>query len=1156
MEDYNYKEALEELRNRYKDGKVSAFIGAGFSKNVYKDYPSWDELLFDMVCELYDDEISQSYKIECAHSPKFLKRTPISEYKKEQVYRITKREGYLNIVSQYVERKGYREALETYLEAHIPDLKGNIEDINTKGEILLQYKGRKDLPPISVKGEDFETHVKLLSGNWHSIYTTNYDRLIEIAKKIGKKHIKVITEASNLELEKDIPSLIKLHGSFLDDYFPTENFEFDGSHRHRYIMTKEDYETYPQEHEAFTQLMRISLLQGTFCLFGFSGEDPNFLAWIKWVRDILVRYKNRENSDPLRCIKIFLFDISDKEPSRERRLFYKNHNICHIPLLSEEVKSIITPNSEVINHKLSIREIFLKLFHYLDNASKKYNEFWASVINNTNKVEVNIEDLKKAKKHQRIISDTHYQKFYILDLGKQTTLTRTEIDLFILALNDTFYLPSFCDSILKNIHSDDLREEQKNNINLLRERELTLNLPKAHIKETIVSSDELNYEYALRLSFSLSFSQLKRYLEGWSPEKGIFMVKKAILLSLFNVEKAKGLLQKSIYEESIPQERYFGKEQLRILDFHNRFGEKYNREQNQDIEDFYKLKSVFFDLETKESKVKPLGPSSKTYSLDNQDTNRFSRAFRALQFLIELPLFTSYHQGYFIAVSSYDWLSVFKPLFEDYPYPCLFYSVLYHDKDFLTRIGQEYAFSEALHEEKKIDRLLLMMLNSILDKETPPQISDSLMLLSSELFISVPTDIWQATFLKIWKTKIFPHYDMLLEGKFDSLQKFTIKAISKIKDKLTLEKLALDFLSYTKKTTLVSAHFFYHTYEIRKVTNSQLSSRVKNKVALFTKNITSSQEVMLANNIINLLSTKDKVQIKAKVQEFLTNDEFLGEGELLAISYWLKEDINRQTSLKKRILNHPKLWDTGVMKDGMRGGPISPLKLYQFEKNILWKETEIKELFNKLNIRVNELIAYYQSKAPVDITLNLFIHENEVLIEMEDFLIRHQDILKNNNNYNDTLKTVQSYLIHNIGSIDAQSALLSDNEEFFDYGYHQILNKIKYAPDITDIYEEIDMIIYRVLYKKELRLFHLFQIISFTLENSLKTKRSFKRFSDNILSILSTYKQEDLFDLNLNIYETTKIFIKIAENLRGRGLSSDGIDYWLGRKDRFNFTWN
>lgn len=79
MEDYNYKEALEELRNRYKDGKVSAFIGAGFSKNVYKGYPSWDELLFDMVCELYEDEISQSYKIECAHSPKFLKRTPISE---------------------------------------------------------------------------------------------------------------------------------------------------------------------------------------------------------------------------------------------------------------------------------------------------------------------------------------------------------------------------------------------------------------------------------------------------------------------------------------------------------------------------------------------------------------------------------------------------------------------------------------------------------------------------------------------------------------------------------------------------------------------------------------------------------------------------------------------------------------------------------------------------------------------------------------------------------------------------------------------------------------------------------------------------------------------------------------------------------------------
>lgn len=33
--------------------------------------------------------------------------------------------------------------------------------------------------------------------------------------------------------------------------------------------------------------MRIAMLQGVFCLVGFSGTDPNYLAWVRWMSDIL-----------------------------------------------------------------------------------------------------------------------------------------------------------------------------------------------------------------------------------------------------------------------------------------------------------------------------------------------------------------------------------------------------------------------------------------------------------------------------------------------------------------------------------------------------------------------------------------------------------------------------------------------------------------------------------------------------------------------------------------------------------------------------------------------------------------------------------------------------------------------------------------------------
>ena len=33
--------------------------------------------------------------------------------------------------------------------------------------------------------------------------------------------------------------------------------------------------------------MKIALLKGSFCLIGFSCDDPNFLMWMNWVKDVL-----------------------------------------------------------------------------------------------------------------------------------------------------------------------------------------------------------------------------------------------------------------------------------------------------------------------------------------------------------------------------------------------------------------------------------------------------------------------------------------------------------------------------------------------------------------------------------------------------------------------------------------------------------------------------------------------------------------------------------------------------------------------------------------------------------------------------------------------------------------------------------------------------
>ncbi|MFC5742911.1 SIR2 family NAD-dependent protein deacylase [Dyella tabacisoli] len=119
-------------------------------------------------------------------------------------------------------------------------------------------------------------HEQLLQLSWAEIFTTNYDTLLErAAEKIPERaHYTVMCR-------EDIPQskmlgrrrIVKLHGSF-----PAQR---------PFIFTEEDYRTYPTNFAPFVNLVRQALLENIFCLVGFSGDDPNFLHWIGWVRDML-----------------------------------------------------------------------------------------------------------------------------------------------------------------------------------------------------------------------------------------------------------------------------------------------------------------------------------------------------------------------------------------------------------------------------------------------------------------------------------------------------------------------------------------------------------------------------------------------------------------------------------------------------------------------------------------------------------------------------------------------------------------------------------------------------------------------------------------------------------------------------------------------------
>lgn len=154
-----------------------------------------------------------------------------------------KYKSVLRLASQVESSKG-RGALESLLQNSLPDER--------------VYPGR--------------LHIDLMKLPWSDVFTTNYDTLLEKAFIEADRYYYKVTNKETL-LYAPHPRLVKLHGSF-PDIRP-------------FIITEEDYRTYPQLFPEFVNTVRQSLIENILCLIGFSGDDPNFQNWIGWLRDVM-----------------------------------------------------------------------------------------------------------------------------------------------------------------------------------------------------------------------------------------------------------------------------------------------------------------------------------------------------------------------------------------------------------------------------------------------------------------------------------------------------------------------------------------------------------------------------------------------------------------------------------------------------------------------------------------------------------------------------------------------------------------------------------------------------------------------------------------------------------------------------------------------------
>lgn len=146
------------------------------------------------------------------------------------------------------------------------------------GRPALDQMLRDEIPDLM--HEPSRLHVDLLSLPWSDVLTTNYDTLLERAcRSVVSQRYDIVVNPADLERSRR-PRIIKLHGSLPID--------------RPFVVTDEDYRRYPFDFAPFVNTVRQALLEKTLCLVGFSGDDPNFLQWIGWIRDNLPPHASRK----------------------------------------------------------------------------------------------------------------------------------------------------------------------------------------------------------------------------------------------------------------------------------------------------------------------------------------------------------------------------------------------------------------------------------------------------------------------------------------------------------------------------------------------------------------------------------------------------------------------------------------------------------------------------------------------------------------------------------------------------------------------------------------------------------------------------------------------------------------------------------------------
>ncbi len=824
----------------------------------------------------------------------------------------------------------------------------------------------------------------------------------------------LITDSHKISLSDNCRNIYKLHGNLRPN--SEGDYGFDGDRYKQYVITAEDYLNYPVKHEAFVSLMKISLLKGSFCLMGFSADDPNFITWISWVKDILDKGPSRSQTK-----RSIYFINSAEEPLDEVRQLLLDNNYINIVNLFDYY-----PDATSHKERISM---------FLDDVKqdiKKYNEYekiWREMEipqkteDFSGKLSSNIEDLYKLSEYNRIAKQfgmLSHKRTNVFSKADKLTQMNSHGNLcskLIYSAIKGELLP--WDTVLIT-EQFELLSKQGDDLKRLFS---ILDMRNSNFMGRPINRNESNtedhiYEYILNQLIFLRFNEALIEINKWKPKDGFNKSRKYLLRSLFGKfdedgERLIQLINRDNFKSL--QDYKFSLDSLYAVvgfnkNYHLREPMEYITKHNPRLINIWDLTDdIIAYINKRDFKIAAYDNKS-TMTFTSTDYS-FVYSIKLLYIFLEVGIPTK--AGIAVAFSEEKWLVICEKLYEEYPYPCLYFSLLYgNKKDLLQRIAQNYIYSAKLYDQ--IPSLLCNMLNALLDDDCPRNVRDAIYIVAPIFMKAVPVKEWEADFIRVYNTINIEELTEVYTNNYDS---FLIEGVAHIKNKHFKHKVLLSCLKVQS-----GINDLHNSLIIASKEGLKLGKRTLKELDSLLENATKPTHFYV------LLNLSDHIDNDILSERFLSlSDDLYNDYTLLnGVARFGKGNKELQKKLKHIILNSPLLWQT-CTSDDLSSVSLSgyTLNISELQKWINFSKIEILQIFENM-CQAFEIVRIVEERRKGRGIWEALGGMNFILKEMKKFMIINENVLQRKKCYG-TVKDSVNTLLKKRSKGNAITALLSDD---------------------------------------------------------------------------------------------------------------------------------